>query len=233
MRLVFVLYAEDRGLMPSNDDEKAKRIYENGYAVRRLFVDLEADAALYPDTMADRYGAWGRLLGLFRLIYDGAGSDFMHQRRGKLFDPETFPFLLGQFEDGDQSDVLPVSDKCIYEVLKQLLILGGERLSYKTLDVEQIGSVYETVMGFTITRSQGTSIALKSGKGNVPAYIDLKAVLAKAAGPDDQMTRMAYGQVDQTHGGSVCVQPAYQRRCVRRQSRSPTLGVIVAQPAGR
>jgi Eco57I restriction-modification methylase len=180
MRLVFVLYAEDRGLMPSSDDEHAKMIYEQGYAVRRLFVDLEADAALYPDTMADRYGAWGRLLGLFQLIHDGAGPDFMHRRRGKLFDPETFPFLLGRFDDGDQPDVLPVSDKCIYDVLHQLLMLGGERLSYKTLDVEQIGSVYETVMGFTVTRSQGSSIALRSGKGNIPAYINLEAVLAKA-----------------------------------------------------
>ncbi|MBZ0217884.1 MAG: N-6 DNA methylase, partial [Fimbriimonadaceae bacterium] len=182
MRLVFVLYAEDRGLMPSSDDEKAKTIYEQGYALRRLFVDLEADAALHPDTMADRYGAWGRLLGVFKLIYDGVGPDFMHQRRGKLFDPTTFPFLLGQFEDGDQADVLPISDKCIYEVLKQLLVLGGERLSYKTLDVEQIGSVYETVMGFTVTRSKGSSIALRSGKGNIPAYINLDAVLAKAPG---------------------------------------------------
>jgi len=127
MRLVFVLYAEDRGLMPSSNSEKAKRIYEQGYAVRRLFVDLESDAALYPDTMTDRYGAWGRLLGLFQLIHDGAGPDFMHQRRGKLFDPETFPFLLGQFDEGDTPDVLPVSDKCIYDVLHQLLMLGGER----------------------------------------------------------------------------------------------------------
>mgnify|MGYP000265315299 CR=1 FL=1 len=180
MRLVFVLYAEDRDLMPSSEDEKAKTIYEQGYAVRRLFVDLEADAALYPDTMADRYGAWGRLLGLFKLIYDGAGPSFMHQRRGKLFDPSTFPFLLGQFEEGDEPDVLPVSDKCIHEVLKQLLMLDGERLSYKTLDVEQIGSVYETVMGFTVTRSKGTSIALRAGKGNIPAYINLEEVLGKA-----------------------------------------------------
>jgi hypothetical protein len=189
MRLVFVLYAEDRDLMPSSEDEKAKTIYEQGYAIRRLFVDLEADAALYPDTMADRYGAWGRLLGLFQLIYDGAGPSFMHQRRGKLFDPSTFPFLLGQFDEGDSPDVLPVSDKCIHEVLKQLLMLGGERLSYKTLDVEQIGSVYETVMGFTVTRSKGSSIALRSGKGGIPAYINLEAVLAKA--PDKRVKFLA------------------------------------------
>ena len=188
MRLVFMLYAEDRELMPSSDKDWARTIYEQGYAVRRLFADLEADAALYPDTMSDRYGAWGRLLGLFQLVHDGAGPDFMHQRRGKLFDPETFPFLVGRFGDDDESDILPVSDKCIYEVLHQLLMLGGERLSYKTLDVEQIGSVYETVMGFTVTRTEGSSIALKSGKGNIPAYINLEAVLAKA--PDKRKKYM-------------------------------------------
>ena len=188
MRLVFMLYAEDRELMPSSDKDWARTIYEQGYAVRRLFADLEADAALYPDTMSDRYGAWGRLLGLFQLVHDGAGPDFMHQRRGKLFDPETFPFLVGQFGDDDEPDILPVSDKCIYDVLHQLLILGGERLSYKTLDVEQIGSVYETIMGFTVTHTEGSSIALKSGKGNIPAYINLEAVLAKA--PDKRKKYM-------------------------------------------
>ena len=30
-----------------------------------------------------------------------------------------------------------------------------ERLSYRTLDVEQIGSVYETVMGFTVEAAEG------------------------------------------------------------------------------
>jgi len=241
MRLVFVLYAEDRDLMPSSEDEKAKTIYEQGYAVRRLFVDLEADAALYPDTMVDRYGAWGRLLGLFQLIYDGAGPSFMHQRRGKLFDPTTFPFLLGQFDQNDEPDVLPVSDKCIHEVLKQLLMLGGERLSYKTLDVEQIGSVYETVMGFTVTRSKGSSIALRSGKGGIPAYIDLEAVLGKAP---DKRTKYLLDTIDfkTTPAQSKLLKPAktidelltaLDKKIDERGSpdkRVTTAGTIILQP---
>jgi len=182
LRLVFILYAEDRDLVPSADNADAKSLYDKGYSVRGLFGQLEEDAAFYPDTMGDRYGAWGRLLGLFKLIYEGAGPNFMHARRGKLFDPAVYPFLLGQYEVGDKAEVLAVSDKCIHEVLKQLLILGGERLSYKTLDVEQIGSVYETVMGFTVERATGTSIALKvkpsgASKQSVPAFIDLDVLL--------------------------------------------------------
>jgi len=177
LRLVFVLFAEDRDLLPSSKSQKAKSLYDNGYSIRELFGELEQDAALYPDTMHDRYGAWGRLAGLFKLIHDGRGPDFMHERRGKLFDPKAFPFLTGQFNDDDPAKILAVSDKCIHEVLKGLLLLDGERLSYKTLDVEQIGSVYETVMGFTIERTTGRSIALRSGKANVPAYINLERVL--------------------------------------------------------
>lgn len=180
LRLVFVLFAEDRDLLPSSNSQKAKSLYDNGYSIRELFGELEQDAALYPDTMHDRYGAWGRLAGLFKLIHDGQGPDFMHERRGKLFDPKAFPFLTGQFGGDDPAKILAVSDKCIHEVLKGLLLLDSERLSYKTLDVEQIGSVYETVMGFTIERATGRSIALRSGKANVPAYINLERVLETA-----------------------------------------------------
>ena len=184
LRLVFVLYAEDRDLIPSREDEQAKAIYDSGYSLRQLFAELEEDRAQYPDTMEDRYGAWGRILALSRLIYNGAGKSFMHARRGKLFDPEAFPFLEGRFDGNDRSQVLPVSDGCIHDVLTQLLILNGERLSYKTLDVEQIGSVYETVMGFVVTRTKGQSIALKvkpnAGSASIPAFVDLEVLLSKA-----------------------------------------------------
>ena len=65
MRLVFLLYAEDRGLL-SNDP-----VYGNFYSVTGLFERLRADAGRYPDTMDQRYGAWAQLLTLFRLIYEG------------------------------------------------------------------------------------------------------------------------------------------------------------------
>lgn len=184
LRLVFVLYAEDRDLIPSREDEAAKRIYDNGYSIRDLFARLEEDRSQYPDTMEDRYGAWGRILALSRLIYNGAGTSFMHARRGKLFDPAAFPFLEGVFDDEDAPQVLPISDGCIHEVLTQLLILNGERLSYKSLDVEQIGSVYETVMGFVVTRTKGQSVALKvkpnAGSPSIPAFVNLETLLAKA-----------------------------------------------------
>jgi hypothetical protein len=51
-----------------------------------------------------------------------------------------------------------LSDGTIYRVLEKLLILKGERLSYRTLDVEQIGSVYETIMGFKLDKTTGKTM---------------------------------------------------------------------------
>ncbi len=67
----------------------------------------------------------------------------------------------------------------IFRVLNNLLILEGERLSYRTLAVEQIGSVYEAVMGFHLEVAQGRSIALKPAKAHgAPTTINLEALLA-------------------------------------------------------
>src|SRR5207237_10124257 len=74
MRLVFVLYAEDRDLLPSRSDGRTRQIYETSYAVRGLYARLTEDAALNPDTMNERRGGWGRLPALFRLIHKGHPS---------------------------------------------------------------------------------------------------------------------------------------------------------------
>ena len=64
-------------------------------------------------------------------------------------------------------------------MLTNLLILDGERLSYRTLDVEQIGSVYETMMGFNLEVAEGQSIAIKPTKTHgAPTTINLEALLA-------------------------------------------------------
>ena len=92
LRLVFLLYAEDRSLL-SNDE-----VYQKYYSVTGLFERLREDAGRYTDTMDHRYGAWAQLLTLFRLIYDGGrhGGLKLLPRKGYLFDPDRYPFLEGQ-----------------------------------------------------------------------------------------------------------------------------------------
>jgi hypothetical protein len=179
LRLVFTLYAEDRGLMPGG------AVYVRNYAVRGLFERLRADAERHPDTMDHRFGAWAQLLALFRLIYGGCEHPelTMPARKGHLFDPDRYPFLEGRASRNDPIGALPlVSDGTLHRILEKLCILEGERVSYRTLDVEEIGSVYQTIMGFGVETAAGTAIALKGKRknGGVPAspVISLEQLLA-------------------------------------------------------
>jgi hypothetical protein len=180
LRLVFLLYAEDRDLIPSRTDGEARALYDQGYGVRSLYARLLEDTAHHPDTMDERRGAWSRLLALFRLVHRGDQSGWIRGRGGKLFDPEAFPFLQGQDNPSDQASPATVSDGCVLRILDLLLSLDGERLSYRTLDDEQIGSVYETVMGFTVETRPGPALAIRAGKNDrTPVFVDVTALAAR------------------------------------------------------
>ena len=178
MRLVFLLYAEERDVMP--DDA----MYQGNYAVTGLYDRLRDDASNYPDTMEQRFGAWAWLLSLFRLVYDGGGAteDYLPARHGQLFDPDVYSFLEGQGEG-----VPRVSDGKIFRVLDKLLILEGDRLSYRSLDVENIGSVYEGIMGYRVERAESVSLGVtskpKGSKISTTVVVNMQALLA-AKGSD-------------------------------------------------
>jgi hypothetical protein len=257
MRLVFVMYAEDRDLLSSDP------IYSNYYSVTGLFNRLREDAGRHPDTMNQRYGAWSQLLTLFRLIYEGGqhGSFRLPARKGYLFDPDRYPFLEGRVvvsserlvvsEDSEASPttnnqqltttVPRVSDGTVYKVLRNLLILDGERLSYRTLDVEQIGSVYETVMGFNLEVARGRSIAIKPVKSQgAPATINLTELL-KTPGKD--RAKWLKEHSDQTLGKEAARQlkeaesleqllEALDKKIARKVTpRTVPKGAIVLQPS--
>ena len=206
LRLVFVLYAEDRDLLSSDP------LYSNYYSVSGLFDRLREDAGRFPDSMNQRHGAWSQLLTLFRLIYEGGQHhDFkLPPRKGYLFDPDRYPFLEGRSlttknkqltTKNEQLTTIPrISDGVVFNVLQNLLILDGERLSYRTLDVEQIGSVYETVMGFNLEVATGKSIAIKPVKTHgAPATIDLEALLET---PGKDRAKWLKDQADQKLGAA-------------------------------
>ncbi|MEH2558572.1 hypothetical protein V1286_006101 [Bradyrhizobium algeriense] len=202
MRLVFLLYAEDRELMPTQRVGEAVDIYESSYSVRGLYARLIEDRALNPDTMDERVGGWGRLLALFRLVHGGHPSGWITARGGKLFDTNVFPFLESRNEGEPRAaaKVLPIRDGAVLRILEGLMTVEArsftgervrERLSYRSLDVEQIGSVYETIMGFTIQRASGPMIAVK-GEKNLPVFVDILFLGQKKA-PDRQKLLKEWG----------------------------------------
>jgi len=176
LRLVVLLYAEDRGLLPVED-----RHYAEHLSLLGLFERLQEDAGRYPDTMGQRFGAWGHLLTLFRAVYLGVehGPLRMPPRRGSLFDPDRFSFLEGWGPGGSAPITVPeqraavrvptVDDGTVFRVLQKLVFLEGQRLSYRTLDVEQIGSVYEALMGYHVLRMEAEAVCLRPKRAWVTA----------------------------------------------------------------
>jgi hypothetical protein len=166
LRLVFLLYAEDEALMPKDS------LYGQHYSVSALADRLRQERFEHQGAMADRRGAWASLLSLFRLVYDGGGADpnYLPARHGDLFDPDTYPFLEGRdpgshYTDDILTNVPSISDDVVEKVLTRLLWLADEnkvaqRLNYRSLDVEQIGSVYEGIMGFTVETAKGPSLGI-------------------------------------------------------------------------
>lgn len=171
LRLVFVLYAEDRGLLPTSH-----AFYSRELSVLALFEELVRDQGAYPDAMSRRFGAWGRLVALFRAIYLGVShADLrMPPKRGELFDPNTYPFLEGWGPAGSAPvrhaesraavEIPSVDDATVLTVLDKLIVFEGQRLSYRALDVEQIGSVYEALMGYHVLRVVSPSVCMRPNR---------------------------------------------------------------------
>jgi hypothetical protein len=165
LRMVFVLYAEDRGLLPIEHP-----LYEQHYSLFALFKQLQVDHGQNPDSMSRRFGAWGRVIALFRAVFLGvrAGEFAMPARRGALFDPNSYAFLEGWDPAGSSPisepelraavEVPTIDDETMFLVLQRLIVLDGQRVSYRTLGVEQIGSVYEGLMGYHVERMQGAAV---------------------------------------------------------------------------
>jgi hypothetical protein len=151
MRLVFLLFAEERRLLPAEDP-----LWADSYSVLDLRGELRASSLRDgEDALEKRATAWARLLATFRAVHGGVNHDrlTLPAYGGALFDPARFPFLEGRHESG--SGVPPViDDRTILAILDALLTVQvrqgrgwvSQQVSYKALDVEQIGHCYEGLL---------------------------------------------------------------------------------------
>ncbi len=191
MRLVVLLSAEERGLLLLGDP-----LYDAHYAVSTLHAQLRETADRYgEEVLAYRRDAWSRLLATFRAVYGGVKHENLHLPAygGSLFDPERFPFLEGRTttDDGRKTkqhssfvighssfDPLPINNRVVLHLLEALQFLqvkvpgGGpaeaRRLSFRALDIEQIGHVYEGLLDHTAVRAVETVVGLAGTKDKEP-----------------------------------------------------------------
>ena len=88
----------------------------------------------------------------------------------------SFPFAIQK--NARESQVPTVDDETIYQVLRNLIYLGNERLSYRNLYEEQIGSVYEALMGYYTMRVESPSVRVKPSDGKVaPTWLSAEELL--------------------------------------------------------
>ncbi len=159
MRLVFLFCAEERELLLLGD-----QLFDQHYAVSTLVAQLQNTADQHGEEILERrLDAWCRLLSTFRAVYGGVNHDRMHlpAYSGNLFDPDRFPFLEGRKSDTLWKEIeanpLPINNRTVLHLLRSLqyLEMHGEaqRLSFRALDIEQIGHVYEGLLDHTAKRS--------------------------------------------------------------------------------
>jgi hypothetical protein len=190
MRLVFVLCAEERRLLLLGDPT-----YDQHYAISTLRARLREDAdRLGLEVLERRHDAWSRMLATFRAVYGGIDHEAIRLPAlgGSLFDPDRFPFLEGRPSGTSWRETpanpLPIDNRTSLLLLEALQILeqarGARLLSYRALDVEQIGHVYEGLLEYTVAKVGEVSLGLigsKKASHPIIALRELEALQARGA----------------------------------------------------
>jgi len=159
MRLVFLLAAEERGLLLLGEPR-----YDSFYAISSLRMRLRADSE---EILERRRSSWSRLLALFRGVFGGIDHPTLRLPAlgGSLFDPDRYPFLEGRKKGtcwrSDPAEPLPIDDRTVLLLLEAIQTFEGRTLSYRALDVEQIGHVYEGLLERTVRRVDDVTLELE------------------------------------------------------------------------
>jgi hypothetical protein len=171
MRLVFLLAAEERGLLLLGEPR-----YDSFYAVSTLRMQLRAES---DEILERRRSAWSRLLAVFRAVYGGIEHPTLRlpAMGGSLFDPDRFPFLEGRLKGTSwrqhRAEPLPIDDRTVLLLLEAIQTFEGRTLSYRALDVEQIGHVYEGLLERTVVRVDDVTLELEAGAQAKDARVTL------------------------------------------------------------
>lgn len=204
MRLVFILCAEERRLLLLGDP-----VYDQCYAVSTIRAQLSEDADRHGAEVLDRrHDAWARLLAVFRAVYGGVQHEslLMPALGGSLFDPDRFPFLEGRKKGTHWKDVcaspLPIDNRTVLLLMNSLQILeqtgGAQLLSYRALDVEQIGHVYEGLLEHTVVRVPSVTLGLTGSQKAKNPNIALAEIESAKFDGNDTLVKLVKGKTERS-----------------------------------
>ena len=187
MRLVIVLFAESRDLLPRDN-----ALYHGSYGLHGLFERLEREAVRGVG-LAEGLSAWPRVLALFRLVH--AGSHFpdlpVPAYGGELFAPaapaapasrqDGLGQALAVFESACFEGAGCCSDRDVHQILKLLTrttvrIRQGRAsttvaapVDFSDLSSEYIGIVYEGVLDYELKLAPANDPVIFLAVGDQPA----------------------------------------------------------------
>ena len=172
-RLLFILYAEDRALLPVRNTR-----YDN-YALRekvRGDVGHRKDRGDVFSASAARY--WSAIDDLCRAIDQGDASIGLPPYNGGLFDRQRVP-LLANIRLGDEV-MADVIDALSFEQTPN----GRRYINYRDLGVQQLGSIYERLLEHEIVRDGGEiavrpNVFARKGSGSYYTPDDLVGLIIK------------------------------------------------------
>ncbi|MDB5575441.1 MAG: hypothetical protein JWR80_617 [Bradyrhizobium sp.] len=148
-RLLFVLYAEDRGLLPVRD----KRFDDYALRDRRLEIGRRKDDN---DTFSSvAKNIWNHFANLAEMIDRGDPSVGLPPYNGGLFNTDKTPLLkaiaLGDDVMAEAIDILSFE------------LRGGQRryINYRDLSVQQLGSIYERLLEFELVRDEAGAVDIR------------------------------------------------------------------------
>ena len=179
MRIVFLLSAEERGLLLLGDER-----YEANYAVSTLRMQLRGESE---EILERRWDAWSRLLSIFRAVFGGVDHEAMRlpAMGGSLFDPDRFPFLEGRKKGSswkiDTAIPLPIDNRTVLYLLDAVQLFQGRTLSYLGLDIEQMGYVYEGLLDRTVVRTKEVMLDLDATKAARNHWVSMSELDEAAA----------------------------------------------------
>lgn len=178
-RLLFVLYAEDRNLLP---DEAGPYADYSLTRLRNEVADKKARGAAFSDRMK---AYWSRLDGVFQAIAHGDDSLAIPAYNGGLFDPASAPILSR----------VQLSDAVVAEIVFRLshIDVGDGRppkyINYRDLSVQQLGSVYERILehGLKVENGQVAVADTPSARKSSGSYYTpeelVTLIIERAVGP--------------------------------------------------
>ena len=143
-RLLFILYAEDRGLLP------VQNLQYDDYSLRRLRDDVGRRKRTN-DTFSTGFSRlWTALHGLCQAIDQGDPSIGLPPYNGGLFDASQQPLLAS----------VSLNDQVVADVLWLLSFDSstGGYINYRDLSIEQLGSIYERLLDHELVHEGGAVV---------------------------------------------------------------------------